>query len=253
MYKPLLISLVAILSCGMKSTAPLPPSFATPITGDSLSPAYYGIVMQPTDTSYTAAYAAVKRQRNTLQQQLASGRLSIDSAKRCFTAAIVNTLIPHWYGTTWSFEGHTTIPKQGEIACGYFVSTIFSHAGLNVNRYKVAQQLPYYEALTYACGDSVYKLSGAAETIAKLKTDEFKNGLYFLGMAGSHVGLLLKQQGEILFFHSNYIDGKVVVELARNSRVFNAYQTFYVTPLSSNTRFTTRWLTATEVDVQTGT
>lgn len=251
MYKLLLFSLIAVISCGVGSK-PVPVVNALHTTADSLNPAFYGIVIQPHDTNYIATCMAVKRQRIALQQKLAAGSVSIDSVQRYFTSAIVNTLIPHWYGTVWSFEGHTSIPKQGEIACGYFVSTVLTQAGLNVNRYKVAQQLPYYEALTYACGDSVYTLNGATQTIERLRTDEFKEGLYFLGMARSHVGLLLKQQGEILFFHANYVDGKVVVELARNSGVFNTYHTFYITPLSTNKGFLTKWLGAEALTVQAG-
>jgi hypothetical protein len=254
MHKIILVLLVIAGSCGLKNATPAQsPGVIAPPLPDSLKFEDYGILLKLEQDSYVQAYSLVRIQRAEHNNQVSTGKVSLDSAQRFFVQSIVNTLIPYWYGTTWSFEGHTTTPKQGEIACGYFVSTVLSHAGLNINRYRVAQQLPYYEALTYACGDSMYTLSGAANTITRLKTDEFKPGLYFIGLAGSHVGLLLKQKGEIFFIHSNYVDGKVVLETAAKSMVFNAYNTFYITNLSANKAFLSKWLNSQAVEVQTGT
>jgi len=64
----------------------------------------------------------------------------INNLKDSIVLKIVDDIIPYWYGTPWEFYGTTEKPKQGSIACGYFVSTILKHAGYNVEKNKMAQQ-----------------------------------------------------------------------------------------------------------------
>ncbi len=52
---------------------------------------------------------------------------AIDIASHYLYSKLLNDIVPHWYGTPWDFNGHTNIPNQGEIACGYFVSTTLRH------------------------------------------------------------------------------------------------------------------------------
>jgi hypothetical protein len=40
----------------------------------------------------------------------------------------------------WDYNGYTNTPKNGVIACGYFVSTTLKHFGFNLNRYDVAKK-----------------------------------------------------------------------------------------------------------------
>ena len=47
---------------------------------------------------------------------------------------------PAWNGTPWSFSGTAAAPGRAPIACGYFVSTALEHAGLAVERRRLAQQ-----------------------------------------------------------------------------------------------------------------
>lgn len=210
----------------------------------------YNIQLKP-DGVYANNCAAIKRQRAILLNLYNKKKIAIDSVQNYFTESLLNKIIPHWYGTKWSFEGHTTIPGEGEIACGYLVSTTLTHAGLNINRYKVAQQTPYNEARTYACGDSVYHITGAKKVVTTLLQPDFGEGFYFIGLTGSHVGLLLKRQRNLFFIHSDYVDGKTVIEEATASPVLNYYYTFYITPLSTNSNFIKTWLTNEPITVIT--
>lgn len=58
----------------------------------------------------------------------------LQKAKHKMVSHLLDSIIPFWYKTVWSFEGHSEVPRQGEIACGYFVSTTLLHAGLKLNR-----------------------------------------------------------------------------------------------------------------------
>src|SRR5688572_11801089 len=44
-----------------------------------------------------------------------------------------DSMFEYWYGTRWGFYGTTPKPRQGKIACGYFVTTTLKHLGLNIN------------------------------------------------------------------------------------------------------------------------
>ena len=104
-------------------------------------------------------------------------KITLDSVKKSFTELLLNKIIPYWYGTTWSFNGHTSKPNQGEIACGYFVSTTLKDMGLKLNRYCLAQKSPIDEAKFLSCGASIVTLNGDyEEAIDKIKEFTF-NGL----------------------------------------------------------------------------
>ena len=64
-------------------------------------------------------------------------------------------LIPPWVGTEWAFYGTTQTPGEGEIACGYFVSTVLRDAGVKVERVKLAQQASEYIVKTFAEAEHV--------------------------------------------------------------------------------------------------
>ena len=98
-------------------------------------------IIEKTDT-----YGATKRSIQNQRSQLKSINLRIDSVGEIFKESLLNKIIPFWEGTEWSFEGHTSKPKSGKIACGYFVSTTLQDIGLNLNRYKLAKQSPINEA-----------------------------------------------------------------------------------------------------------
>lgn len=201
------------------------------------------------DSSKT--YAEVKADIVKLKSKIKTEAISTDSLGRLFTDVLVYQIIPYWYGTTWSFEGHTAIPNQGEIACGYFVSTTLLHAGLNINRYKLAQQLPVHEAASLCLQDSALIISHAesAEIISEIY-DKTQEGVYFLGFDGSHVGFLIKKPEGIFLLHSNYIGGAgVTVEKIEESEAFSHYHKFYICPLSTNGNFLKCWQLNTPIVV----
>lgn len=174
-----------------------------------------------------------------------SRKAVIDSARAIFTAELLNSIIPYWYGTEWDFEGYTAIPNEGKIACGYFVSTTLKDMGLNVNRYTLAQQTPENEAksvsidhkkMTHFTGDNIY------EELPKLRS-----GLYFVGLY-NHVGYIYIHNEIAYFLHSNYIDNKVVIERANDSRAFYS-SNYYVSPITWNDELILKWLKKEEVVV----
>src|SRR5688572_9669176 len=154
----------------------------------------------------TLSYNEVKAEIAATRSGLEPGELSADSLSSLFTHLLVKRIIPYWYGTPWDFNGYTAVPNQGVIACGYFVSTTLLHMGINVNRYKMAQQLPVHEAQTVACGTAVQVITGTTAEACRADLDSrTRDGVYFLGLDGSHVAYLLKHNEKLFMIHANYI------------------------------------------------
>ena len=194
----------------------------------------------PVHTSYTFS----KNYVVNIKSRIRLDRITEDSLSLLFTSFITDHIIPHWLGTPWSFEGHTSVPREGEIACGYFVSTTLKDVGFNLDRYKFAQQLPIHEAKTLALGNPLLEITSNStdERIAILR-DTLKDGIYFLGFDQSHVGYIQKKKDELFVIHSNYIGAEgVVIERIEDSQVFSSYSRIYIADISRNRALLTKWV-----------
>ena len=83
-------------------------------------------------------YDSCKKQILVIKQKNKSSwaALSKQGKEKIFTRAVAETIIPDWIGTKWDFNGISEKPQQGNIACGYFVTTVLRDAGLNLARSK---------------------------------------------------------------------------------------------------------------------
>tara|TARA_B110000211_G_C14073375_1_gene550937 strand:- start:1064 stop:1714 length:651 start_codon:yes stop_codon:yes gene_type:complete len=117
-------------------------------------------------------------------------------------ALIVETILPHWYKTPWDFDGYSNVPKKGEIACGYFVSTPLKHVGFNWNRYRLAQQDATTIIRKISGEETQFYWNKSPEEFLNL-VEELEHGLYVIGF-DSHVGFLHKHQSGIDIIHSSY-------------------------------------------------
>lgn len=198
--------------------------------------------------SMAFSYASTKEDaiqlRLRLKEGLRLGTMSFDNVKTAFTNQMVDKLIPHWYGTPWSFGGHTAMPNQGKIACGYFISTTLRDMGININRYTMAQKSPIDEAKMISCGSVINKVVHDTPEKAFDDIDRItKEGLYFIGFDTGHVGYLLKRNGELFLIHSNYLSpGSVCIETLKESSVFKRFTKFYIVAISHNETLLQRWL-----------
>jgi len=166
---------------------------------------------------------------------------TLDSVSNYFLDILMNHLVPHWYGTTWTFEGHTNIPNQGEIACGYFVSTTLKHFGFNLNRYKMAQQAGLNQALSIQTRNElkIYRNIDYPKLKENLLSI-YKDGIYFVGLS-NHVGYVLIKNKELFFLHSSYCDNKVVIENAEHSYCFES-DIYVFAEISTNKKLLNKWL-----------
>ena len=186
-------------------------------------------------------------------QKIRKEKNSKDSLSTFLEEVLVNKIFPSWYGTPWDFNGHTNTPNEGKIACGYFVSTTLKHLGFNLNRYKLAQQLPIHEAITISVGEPILEIqdNDFEVCLEKIKTS-LTDGIYFVGLEASHVGFLLKRKSHLFFIHSNYgTPAEVIIENAKKSPVFNGFRHFYIAEISTNQSLLEYWKTGKSISIIT--
>lgn len=131
---------------------------------------------------------------------------------------ITNEYLPYWLGTHWNFNGTTSSPGCGSIACGYFVTTILQHSGAKIDRVHLAQ-LPsesMINELVEPTSVAHHNRVSYEDFISQLK----KNGpaLYVIGL-DNHTGLI-EVSDDVYFIHaSGRFPFCVIKEEAKHSPV----------------------------------
>lgn len=156
---------------------------------------------------------------------------------------LCDSIFPYWYGTKWDFNGTTTTPRQGKIACGYFVSTTLQHIGYNINRVTIAQQAASH-IITTLCGKGKTKVIGHSD-VKKLRAylHTQKDGIFILGL-DNHVGFIQKADTNLYFIHSSGIQTqlKVLKERVSESVAIRYSKAYYIGDLLSNDNNTEKWI-----------
>ena len=122
---------------------------------------------------------------------------------------VTGDLFSYWYGTPWDFNGHSKIPQQGTIACGYFVTTVLLHAGFNVPRIKWAQSASEVFIKKLAPHNLQRFHNKPVSDIVKYLKDTGP-GLYLVGL-DNHVGFITVKNDSIHFVHANYYEPDIGV------------------------------------------
>lgn len=156
--------------------------------------------------TYAQTKSAIETSRLNFQHAYevadSAGRAAlVDSARTYLFDRITLDLLPAWYGTPWDFNGITRTPRQGKIACGYFVNTVLLDAGFRLPRIKWSQLGA--EAITVKLSDRIKRFRdrpvSEVETYLRVEGD----GLYKVGL-DNHVGFIVVRDGRARFVHSSY-------------------------------------------------
>ncbi len=197
--------------------------------------------------SYDSSKNYVSKVKSNLKRAFEQKTIDIDSVSKAMTNLLLESIIPYWYGTAWDFNGYTAKPKQGVIACGYFVSTTMLHAGFNLNRYKMAQKASMEEALCLEPKDSLFIRYTSRDKFVKEFSSKAKDGIYLVGLS-FHVGYLYKSANDLFFIHSNYINHQgVIKEKAIESQALEASDVFVVADITNNEILVKKWLKGDEI------
>jgi hypothetical protein len=158
----------------------------------------------PEPVDYPAAVSSLEVQRAALAVRHAAGEDVLDEARTTVTRALRRDIWPAWYGTPWEFYGTTETPRQGTIACGYFVSTTLEHAGLEVERVQLAQQASAVIVETFGPKTTTW---GESPDAVLTRLDE---GINLVGL-DYHVAFLDRRGDQVWMCHSSVLEPSGVV------------------------------------------
>lgn len=202
--------------------------------------------------AYVALKAKIAADKAQFQSQYAANPSAevLDSARMYMRRRLETDLIPSWYGTTWDFNGITQVPREGEIACGYFVSTLLRDLGFRLERYKLAQQASLYIVRSLSPAEHRLDFSGISTAKLEQKMASEKQGFYVVGL-DNHVGFLLVDEAQKLWFlHSSYGDPAVVVrEKATESQVLSWSNRYVIGYLESDWSIK-KWLMGEKIETK---
>lgn len=203
--------------------------------------------------NYTTLKMSLKRDRDSLvsvYQALPDVEQTIflsETIKPLLRNHLENDLIPWWYGTAWDFNGISQVPGEGQIACGYFVSTLLRDLGFSLERYKLAQQASMNIVKSLAPQGYRWDWSNISAATLTEKIQNMPKGFYVIGL-DNHVGFMLHDEdGSVWFLHSSYLDPVAVVrEKAVCSEALEASNRYVLGYLESDW-LVKKWLHNTKI------
>ena len=156
-----------------------------------------------------------------------------------FFSLINYEIYQYWDGTPWDFNGTSQIPKDGEIACGYFITNTLTDLGFKINRIKLAQE-PSSKMINELCMD--IKRFSKIEQLENYLDAQPDNSVFIFGL-DFHTGYILKDSTNYYFLHSNYIKNQgVMKEKLKDSKALAASNSFMIGNLTSNEKLMTKWV-----------
>jgi hypothetical protein len=121
--------------------------------------------------------------------------------ERAFDARLA-AIHAKWMGTPWTFTGTSQTPRQGSIACGYFVTTTLEQAGMVLERVRLAQAASETMILAITPKSSIKRYSNASLEAFLQGVRRQGEGYYVVGL-DNHTGFLkVEGDGRVTFIHS---------------------------------------------------
>jgi len=155
---------------------------------------------------------AALRYRNTTSEEK---KAVVNEARRTLEKQLREKIFPAWDGTIWDFNGTSSVPGEGKIACGYFVSTCLTQMGFKVSRVRLAQQ-PSQRIIETFMPKSERKILAGGASMARVREylKSRGDGIYIVGL-DTHVGFISVEGDDMAFIHSSYYRPDSVVKTER--------------------------------------
>jgi hypothetical protein len=138
-------------------------------------------------------------QKNTIIEQARSYVFKTLSAK----------VFPKWYETQWDFNGTTRTPREGSIACGYFVTNILTDVGFDIPRVKWAQSASEVFIRKLA-PNHLQRFTNKPIEVIENYLLESGAGLYLVGL-DNHTGFITVIDQNVRFVHADYYEPEIGV------------------------------------------
>jgi hypothetical protein len=191
---------------------------------------------------FKAKIAGQKRKFADEYSRLHNTKILLDKTCEYWVNNLSKDMYNYWQGTAWDFNGTTTIPKNGTIACGYFVNTILQDMGCKINRIKLSICPSSVMMKSLVPGQSLINLSALSYTDFCEKVFFMGKGVYIIGL-DFHTGFIVHDGTKAWFIHSNYIGRKgVTKEPILHAQALQASKTRWMVSLTGDKRFIKNWL-----------
>jgi hypothetical protein len=155
---------------------------------------------------------------------------------------ISNDLYEQWQNTPWDFNGTTNLPRQGAIACGYFVTTMLQDMDVKLNRIRLSTCASSEMMKGLTPQQPIRRLNHLSYADFNNTIKEYGKGVYVIGL-DFHTGFIVNDGNENWFIHSNYIGRKgVTKELVTSSAALQSSRTRWLVSLTGDTSFLQKWL-----------
>jgi hypothetical protein len=165
-------------------------------------------------------------------------------AREVLISSIYGEIFPPWYSTAWDFNGTTEVPRQGNIACGYFVSTILRDSGWRVRRAQLAQQASENIILSLTTDPYIKRFRRLA--IGDF-VETWGSGIYVVGL-DIHTGFIVNNGDEVYFIHSSNVEPFAVVkERPLDSKILQVSQYRVLGKITDDNELIEKWLRRKEI------
>lgn len=210
---------------------------------------------RPDAERYATLKKEVERWRKDLAGRHAKARTAAEKDKvLAESGRFLNTVLPEmmrcWLGTPWDFNGTSEVPGEGNIACGYFVSTVLRDAGFRVDRYKLARQPSQNILLSFLPRESLSVKVGVPYDGYAAEMDSAAPGIRIIGL-DSHVAFLVTGPDGFRFIHSSGSKPWCVVDESRDHAEVLRRSNYRVQGLLTNDKpLLRRWLAGEKIAVK---
>lgn len=230
----LLFSIFTLSNCGNSEKIS-----STEITKDATNDSIIAFDHKNHFKKYQQLLKSIPKLKANIQQNTSTEKLI--QGRELFTNLLVDSIFNYWYGTKWDFNGHTKTPRNGEIACGYFITTTLKDLGIRLNRIKLAQQASS-EIIKKLCKPSTIKMYSNLNQLKSYLAPLKDNEILILGL-DYHVGFVVKRGGKNYFIHSNYIEREgVIKEELATSMAIQSSNIYMIGNISQNDPLILDWL-----------
>jgi hypothetical protein len=197
---------------------------------------------------YKAALRELTAQRTALAASYlkattpAARAVSLDKARQLWLKSLDMTVFPAWEGTAWSFYGNSWAPRQGSVACGYFVTTALFDTGLRLQRTLLAQQSSekLIKNLTSEAHITRYRRISQADFVRRVS--KLGPGLYVVGLDFHVAFLRVREGGAVQMVHASWIRPAKVIREAADSSPALGSKYRVVGKLSADDELVKAWL-----------
>jgi len=167
---------------------------------------------------------------------------ALDKARKLWVKSLDATVFPAWEGTPWSFYGNSWAPRQGSIACGYFVTTALFDTGLRLQRTLLAKQgsEKLIKNLTTEAHITRYRHISQADFVRRVSA--LGPGLYVVGLDFHVAFLRVREGGAVQAVHASWIAPAKVIREAADSSPALSSKYRVVGKLSADDNLVKAWL-----------